>query len=176
MDLKLPKEWFKKDWFKQADTYIYLLPAAAAVWALLAALLFYPASVQAWQDKQKEYEEAQKWIAQILDIEPQRLAYKETRGQSSDFDYSDEVNKFTRLFGISPNNYTMTTRGEIKRAGKKSKSADVIIKSEDIETATKFISGLLIRWPDLQCEQLTLEKLSSGKNDWKIKLRFTYFY
>ena len=165
-----------KDLLKRADTYFWLFPIAAGVWAVLAAFVFFPATVQAWQDKQQEYDEAEKWIGQILDIEPQRLQYKEKKGQSSEFDYTSEVDGFSKLFGISPNNYTLTTRGEIKRGGKRSKSADLIIKSADIQTTAKFISALLIRWPDLQCEQLTLEKLPSGKDVWKVKLRFTYYY
>lgn len=171
MNLKISKASFKK-----VDTYFWLLPAAAGLWALLAAFLFYPASVQAWDDKQQEYEETEKWIAQILDIEPQRLQFKEEKGQSAEFDYTTELNKFSKLFGIADSNYTLVTRDTMKRAGKSSKSADVTVKTADIETAARFISSLLIRWPDLQCEQLTLEKLSSGKNDWKIKLRFTYYF
>jgi hypothetical protein len=171
MKLNLPKNWFKK-----TDTYFYLLPAAAALWALTAVFVFHPASVRAWDEKQQAYEQAEEWIGKILDLEPQRLQYKEQKGGSSEFDYSDEVDKFSKLFGISTSNYTLTTRDTMKHAGKRSKSADMIIKSEDIETTCKFISAMLIRWPDLQCEQLTLEKLSSGKNDWKVKLRFTYYF
>lgn len=171
MNLNLPK-----DWYKRADTYVYLLPAVAAVWALLAIFVFHPAGVRAWERRQREYEEAQEWIGKILDIEPQRLQYKETRGGSSEFDFTTEVDKFSKLFGIAPGNYTMNTQDVLKRAGKKSRSASISIKSADIETTTKFISALLIRWPDLQCEQLTLQRLNTGKNDWKVELKFTYYF
>ena len=165
-----------KDFFKQADTYFWILPIAAGIWALLAAFIFYPSSVHAWQDKQAANNDAEVWFGRILEIEPQRLQYKADKGQSSEFDYSREINNFSQLFGITPNNYTLTTRSEIKRGGKRSKSADLTIKSANIETTAQFISALLARWSDLQCEQLTLEKLPSAKDAWKIKLRFTYYF
>lgn len=173
MNLKLN---IPRDLFKRVDTYFWMLPAAAAVWALLAAFVFYPAGVQAWEDQQQEYKQAEDLIGQILDMEPQRLAYKEEKGQSGEFDFTGEVNRFAQVCGIAHGSYILQTRGEILREGKKSKSADVTIKSADIETSARFVSSLLIRWPDLQCEQLTLEKLSSGKNDWKVQLRFTYYF
>ena len=171
MNVNIPKDWYRK-----TDTYFYLLPLVAGAWALLAAFVFYPASVQAWQDRKETYQETQKWMGQILALEPHRLAFKEEKGQSGEFDFTAEVDKFSKLFGIAPSNYTLNTRDVLKRAGKKSKSADVTLKTADIQTTAKFVSALLIRWPDLQCDQLTLQKLPSGKNDWKVKLRFTYYY
>ena len=123
---------------------------------LTAAVVFIRALAMA-KEKQ-DYEAAEELLAQIIKIEPQRLTYQQKDGQTTgDFDFSRAVNEFAVLFSISPANFTLNTRGEIRRAGKRARSATLSIRTIDIERTAKFLSAMLVRWPELQCEQLTFE-------------------
>jgi hypothetical protein len=86
------------------------------------------------------------------------------------------INEFASLFSIRTSDFTINTRGETRRAGKRAQSAVLSIKTIDIERMAKFLSTLLIRWPDLQCEILSLDKLPQGKNNWKVDMTLTYYY
>jgi hypothetical protein len=156
--------------------YMIVVPIAAGLWTLYGWAFAYPASVQRWEDSKAEYEEAQNMLGQILKIEPQRLAFKQEKTQSTDFDYTNVMDQFTKEFNIAPDNYTLNVRGITKKAGKNVKSADLTIKVIDIEKLCKFLSAVLARWPELDCETFRLDKLEAGRNSWKITLHFTYSY
>jgi hypothetical protein len=157
--------------------YYIALPAAACLWAALAGLVFYPRATSSWQESQAEYNAAEELLAQIIAVEPQRLAYKQEKGTAVvDFDFTQVINEFASLFSIPSSNFTLNTRGEIRKAGKRARSAVLSIKTIDIEKTTKFLSTMLIRWPDLQCEILSLDKLPQGKNNWKVDMTLTYYY
>ena len=166
----------RKDLWKNPDTYFVLLPILAAFWALGAGLVFYPKSVKAWQQQKDEYAEAEILIGEILDLEPERLQFKEQKGQSSEFDYVNEVDRFAKQFQIPTGDYTLTVRQSQKMRGSMRKSAELTFRSVKVEVLAGFISEMLFRWSDLQCEQVTLDKVGTAKNEWKVKLRFTYYY
>ena len=165
-----------KDYLKNPLFYYAAVPAVAAVWALAAGLVFYPRALAGWEEKQSEYETAQDFLAQLVEIEPQRLAHKQEAGISGDFDFTQVVNEFATLFSIPPANYTLNTRGETRRAGKRARSATLDIREIDVEKLSMFLSTLLMRWPDLQCEILNLDKLPHGKNAWRVGMTLTYYY
>jgi hypothetical protein len=166
----------KKEYLRNPMFYVLAVPVLAGLWMLYVRGFAYPSSVRNWGVSQSEYEEAQKAIEQILKIEPQRLAFQQEKSKNTEFDYTNIVDQFTRQFGIAPGDYTLNVRGATKKAGKTVKSADLSIKTIDIETLCKFLSAVLARWPELECEMLRLDKLASGKNAWKITLRLTYYY
>ena len=157
--------------------YYIAVPAAACIWAAAAGLVFYPRASTSWQDSQAEYEAAQELMAQIIAVEPQRLAFKQEKGTAVvDFGFTQVINEFASLFSIRTSDFTINTRGPTRRAGKLAQSAVLSIKTIDIERMAKFLSTLLIRWPDLQCEILSLDKLPQGKNNWKVDMTLTYYY
>jgi hypothetical protein len=156
--------------------YIIVVPILAGLWMLYSWTFAYPASVQKWEDSKTEYKEAQNMIEQILKIEPQRLTFKQEKAQSTDFDYTNVMDQFTKEFNIAPDNYTLNVRGITKKSGKSVKGADLSIKTIDIENLCKFLSAVLTRWPELDCETFRLDKLEAGKNAWKVTLHFTYSY
>jgi hypothetical protein len=159
----------RKDFWKNPDLFFMVLPIAAG-------LVFYPRSVKTWKETQGQYAEAGVLIEEILQIEPERLHFKEETGQSGEFDYAIEVDRFTKDLGISSGQYTLAVRQGLKQKGKLRRSADLSFKSVKVETAAGFISEMLARWPDLQCEQVTLEKVGTAKNEWNVKLRLLYYY
>jgi hypothetical protein len=155
--------------------YMIVVPIFAGLWMLYSWAIAYPASMQKWEQSKTEYEEAQKMIKQILELEPQRLN-KPEKTQSTDFDYTNVIDQFTKEFNIAPDNYTLNVRGITKKEGKNIKGADLSIKTIDIENLCKFLSAILARWPELDCETFRLDKLEVGKNSWKVTLHFTYSY
>ncbi|MEN6308778.1 MAG: hypothetical protein ABFD91_13610 [Anaerohalosphaeraceae bacterium] len=161
---------------KNPMVYTVVVPLLAGLWLLYTWAVAYPTSIENMDQGKKDYEEAQKMLDQILTLEPQRLSYQQEKGKTSEFDYTNVIDQFTKQFAIAPGDYTLTVRGATKKAGQTIKGADLSIKTIDIEKLCKFISALLIRWPELECERLAVEKLPAGKNNWKITLRLTYKY
>jgi hypothetical protein len=153
-----------------------VVPIAAGLWMLYGWAIAYPASVQKWQDSKAQYDEAQNMIKQILTLEPQRLTFKQEKTGNTEFDYTNVVDQFTKDFNIAEDNYTLNVRGVTKREGKSIKGADLSIKMIDIESLCKFLSAILARWPELDCETFRLDKLDAGKNVWKVTLHFSYTY
>jgi hypothetical protein len=166
-----------KAYLKNPLFYYIAICMFAGLWAVTAAAVFYPRALATWQKEKQDYEAAEELLAQIIKIEPQRLTYQQKDGQTTgDFDFSRAVNEFAVLFSISPANFTLNTRGETRRAGKRARSATLSIRTIDIERTAKFLSAMLVRWPELQCEQLTFEKLPQGKDNWRVDMTLTYYY
>jgi hypothetical protein len=163
-------------YLKSPIFYMIIMPIAAGLWMLYGWAIAYPASVQKWQDSKDEYKEAQNMLKQILTLEPQRLTFKPDKTANSGFDYTNVIGDFTNEFKISPDNYTLNVRGVTKREGKSIKGADLTIKTIDIEKLCRFLSAVLARWPELDCDTFRLDKLETGKNSWKVTLHFTYSY
>jgi len=162
---------------KNPAFYYILLPVLAGLWLLTAGFIFYPRSVAAWEDSRKEYESSREWIEKLVILQPKRLAFQvDPSAKSEEFDFTRTIYEFAQVFSISPNNYTSNVRGLVKRAGRPSRSAAITIKSIDIERLAQFLSAMLLRWPELNCEVLSLEKNKAGKNDWKVELTLTYYY
>jgi len=166
-----------KDYLKNPLFYYIAIPVVAGVWAVAAAAVFYPRAATAWENEKNDYETAEELLAQIIKIEPQRLTHQQEEGAAAgDFDFTQAVNQFATLFSIPPANFTLNTRGETRRAGKRARSATLSIRTIDIERTAKFLSTMLVRWPELQCEQLSFEKLPQGKDNWRVDMTLTYYY
>ena len=129
-----------------------------------------------WDKQKQEDRGAQDQIVRILTLDPDRLEYEKQQDQNRDFDYATAVDKFAKLWKIPSSNYSLQDRREIKRRGRKSKSANLTIKPIDIERVAQFLSTILVPWPDLQCDILTLTKLPDGPDVWKADVKFTYYY
>ena len=164
------------DYFKNPNFYYVLLPLAAALWAVYAWSVSLPAAESNWGKKQKQYEEAQDWITKILALAPQRLEYQTQQGASRDFDYAAGVQEFAASCQIPPSDYSLQAGRETKRGGRRTKSANLQIKPIDVGKFADFLSRMLFRWPDLQCEQLKLTKQKGGPDVWKADIKFTYYY
>lgn len=166
-----------KEYIKNPLFYYVAVPSLLGIWAIAAGVIVYPRAATTLQQEKEDYTAAQELLAQILAIEPQRLAHQQEKGTvSGDFDFTRMVNDFASLFAIPPANFTLNTRGETRRAGKRARSATLSVRTIDIEKTAKFLSAMLIRWPELQCESLTLEKLPQGKNSWRVDMTLTYYY
>jgi len=165
-----------KDFYKNINFYYILIPAVAAVWAIFTWSMTLPAAQQKWNKIKKQYNDSQTHIAKIIKLDPDRLHYKQQQQGSADFDYTTALDKFRKLWKISPSDFDYRALPETKRQGKTAKSANLTIHSIDIKTFTQFLSTLLLPHPSLNCDQLTLTKLSGGPDSWKAVMKFTYYY
>ena len=82
----------------------------------------------------------------------------------------------TTLVKIASSNYSLRGHPITKSGGKLRKSADVTIEKVNIETLSRFISQILLRWPDLQCDRLSIDTDPGGKDMWKATIKFVYTY
>jgi hypothetical protein len=165
-----------KNCYKNPNFYYILAPVVAVIWVLFLSTVSLSKADDKCTRRAKDYSEVQKLIPQILTIDPERLKYKVRQEASGEFDYSVALEEIAKLCGISSSNYSMTGGNAPSKGGKSRKTANVAIKTVDIVRLSRFLSQILDRWPDLECDVLTLTKLNTGKDDWKVSLKFTYTY
>lgn len=164
-------------YLKNPNFYYVLIPAAAGIWAILAGFVFFPSSVKAWEVEKDEYQVTQDLITKLVLIQPKRLFYEvDEKENSGEFDFTTTINKFAQENSLTPSNFNLNVRGEVKKAGRITRSATMSIKNTEVQTLAQFLSGMLARWPDLKCEILSLDKLKNTKNNWKVEIRLTYYY
>ena len=164
-----------KEYYKNPNFYYVLVPAIAAVWAVVTWTVSLPTADKKWERNLKQYKDTEIQIQRILALDPDRLD-KQQDGKSSEFDYATAVEQFAKAWQIPASKYSLQDRREIKRGDRKTKGADVQIKPVDVETFTQFISAMMLRWPDLQSDQLKLTKQKDGPDSWKVDIKFTYYY
>ena len=163
--------------YKNPTVYYIAVPVIAGLWAILAGFVFYPASIEAWEESRSDFESVEKQIKQLIALQPKRLDYKvDQKAKPEEFDFTKTINDFARVFSISDSNYNLTVRGQTKRAGRETRSATIVIKTIDIEKLAQFLSAMLLRWPELKCEVLSVEKVKKTKNNWKVNMSMTYYY
>ena len=165
-----------KEYYKKPNFYYVLIPVIAGVWMITVWMLTLPTAEKKWQQIEEQYTNAQKQIDKIPLLDADRLDYEKQKSQSGEFDYSNTVEQFAKLWKIPSTKYDLQVRRETKRGKRKTKSANISIKDVDIETFSQFLSTLLLRWPDLQCDQLKLTKMPAGPDSWKANLKLTYNY
>ncbi len=165
-----------KDYYKNANFYYTAVPLVAMAFVIFVAAISLPAASRKWKNKQEDYSKAEDLIRKIVALDPERLNYKAEKGSSGEFDHSTAVVEIIKLVKIAPSNYSLHGRGVTKSGGKLRKSADVTIDKIRIETLSRFISQILLRWPDLQCDRLSIDKDPGGKDLWKATIKFVYTY
>ncbi len=163
-----------KDYFKNPNLYYIAVPIAVTAFVIFVIAFSLPAANRKWQKQQEDDKRAKQLITNIVRLDPERLNYKARKGGSGDFDYSEAVEEITKLVKIPSANF----RGgkTLRSGGKKRKSADISIEPVNIETLSRFISQILLRWPDLECDRLSIDKLPAGKDSWKASMRFIYTF
>lgn len=165
-----------RDYYKKANLYYAAVPLVATVFVIFVAAISLPAASRKWKNKQEDYSKAERLIRKIAALDPERLNYEAEKGSSGEFDYSTAVVEITKLVKIASANYSLRGHGMTKSGGKLRKSADVTIEKVGIEALSRFISQILLRWPDLQCDRLSIDTDPGGKDLWKATMKFVYTY
>jgi hypothetical protein len=163
-----------KDYLKNSNFYYVLVPVVACAWVIFVTTVSLGKANKEWDKQKAEWNTSQRMIAQILNLDPERLNIKVDAGFGGEFDYSIAVEETAKLCKIS--SYSMTSGLALKSAGKGRKTATVTIKTVDIEQLAQFLSQMLQRSPNLECDLLTLTKLKTGKDSWKTSVKFSYTY
>jgi len=165
-----------KDFHKQPNFYFIVIPAIAAIWAITAAGLSMPTASDKFDRRSDDWTKSLPLIKDILDMDPGRLNLDAQKRGSLNFDYAETIADFTEEHRIPETGYSLRASKTVVKKDKKTKSADMSITSVSIVQFTKFISGLLYKWPELQMDTLKLTKLKEGPDAWKVDLKLTYTF
>lgn len=162
--------------YKNPTFYHILVPIIVALWPLFIRTVYLPEAKRSWQNEKTDYKKAQDIIAGILALDPGRLEFADSKTSAAEFDYANVVEKIADLFGIPSTNYKLSSGPIIKSGGQKSQSAKVILQEVDIARFAKFLSMIQLRWANLQCAQLKLDKRKGLPDTWGVDLEFKYYY
>jgi hypothetical protein len=165
-----------KDVYKNPIFYYILVPCIAALWPLLVWVVYLPGAKRNLKDERSQYIEAQVTIATILGRDPTRLELTDPNKNTDKFDYATAVSDIARTCGISAINYTVSSKPIRTSSGKKSQSAEVVLKQVDITGFATFLSKIQLRWENLQCDSVTLTQKKGLVDVWKVDLDFKYFF
>ncbi|MDH4239087.1 MAG: hypothetical protein OEW48_05960 [Phycisphaerae bacterium] len=165
-----------KDVYKNPILYYILVPCIAALWPLLVWAVYLPGAKRNLKDERSQYIEAQVTIATILERDPTRLELTDPNKTADKFDYATAVSDIARMCGISAINYTVSSKPIRTSSGKKSQSAEVVLKQVDITSFATFLSKIQLRWANLQCDGVTLTQKKGLVDMWKVDLDFKYFF
>jgi hypothetical protein len=132
---------------------------------------------KSWGKNQKIYNKGQVEIGKILLEDQDILKSEKQSSNGANFDYTKVFMKFASINSIPPSMNRHNTYPKSNRKGKLTQTANLTIDNVQIEQLTRFLTGMLDTWPDLKCESLTLIKLKTGPDNWKIPdLKFTYTF
>ncbi|GAF78922.1 unnamed protein product [marine sediment metagenome] len=165
-----------KDIYKNPMFYYLVVPVVAALWPFLVWMVNIPDVAGKWQKEKAEYTKAEKIMAQILAIDPDRLDFANSKKAAGEFSYADAVDEVTGKQNISANDYKISSGMIVTSKGQKSQTAKVVLNSADITQFSKFVSDLQLRWADLQCSKVKLTRKKGLKDVWKVDLDFKYYF
>jgi len=165
-----------KDIYKNPTLYYILVPVVVVLWPLLVWAVYLPDAEENWQDEKAQYNKAQKIIEEILNIDPDRLAFVDSKTNAAEFDYANVVDRVATSCKISSTNYELSSKPTRTSKGQKTQSCHVELKQVDITRFARFLSTIQLRWANLQCENVTLTKGKGRPDMWKIDLDFKYYY
>ena len=147
-----------------------------ALWPLLIWAVYLPQAEENWKAEKARYKKAQKIMEKILDIDPDRLEFADSKTGAAEFDYATAVDKTAGLCRISATNYNISSKPVRTAGGQKSQGALVVLKDVDITKFANFLSAIQLRWANLQSEKVTLTKKKGLPDTWKVDLDFKYYY
>jgi hypothetical protein len=165
-----------KDIYKNPLFYYIVVPLILTLWPLMVWAVYLPKADTGWTNEKKQYEEAQKAMVDILQIDPDRLDFANAKTNAPEFDYATVFNKVATSCGIPDSGYRSTSSPARVTKGQKTQNAQLVLNQIDIAKFTKFISTLQLRWASLQCTSVKLTKVKGLPDAWKIDLEFRYYF
>ena len=161
---------------KNPTLYYILVPVAAALWSLFLWGLYLPEAERGWRVEKAQYDKAQQIIAEILALDSERLEFADSESGAAEFDYAVAVEKVATLCRIPSTNYKLSSGIIITTGGQKSQSAVVVLREVDISRFSKFLSTIQLRWANLQCTGVKLDRKKGVPDSWNADLKFAYYY
>ena len=162
-----------KEHVRNPNFYFVLAPLVGGLVMLVQGAVVLPRAVADWKAQQEEFKATEIRVGQIFAYAPERLDYKPGKTADKDFDYANIINAYTKRHGIPTSSYKVSSKP--RSSGKeKTQRGEMTIDQINIERLGAFLSDLLAQWPGLDCDTLTLTKLKTGKDAWKVFMKFTY--
>lgn len=165
-----------KDIYKNPIFYYILVPIITALWPLLIWTVYLPDVEDSWQAEKKQYAKGQKIMTEILNLDPDRLDFADSKNAGADFDYANVVETVASSCRIPPTNYKLSSGVITTSGGQKSQNARVGLKQVDITKFAKFLSTIQFRWASLRCTNIKLTKRKGLPDIWDIDLDFKYYF
>ena len=165
-----------KDIYKNPILYYILVPAVIALWPLFIRAVRLPSAEQSWTKDKAQYIKAQKVMAEILAIDPDRLEFVDSKTTAAEFDYAIAVEKVASLCKIPSTSYKLSSGILITSGGQKSQNAKLALKRVGLTKFAKFLSAIQLRWANLQCTKVKLTRKKGLAETWNVDLEFKYYY
>ena len=165
-----------KDVYKNPTLYYILVPIMVVLWPLLVWVVYLPDAEENWQAEKNQYNKAQEIIEEILNIDPERLGFVDSKASAAEFEYANAVDKVATSCKISSMDYELSAKPPRTSKGQKSQNCHVELKQVDITKFARFLSTIQLRWANLQCGSVTLTKKPGSPDMWKVDLDFKYYY
>jgi len=166
-----------KDIYKNPLFYYVLVPAVLALWPLLVWGVYIPRTEKNWENQKKAYEKSKKLIDEILTIDKERLEYSSGKAGTEEFDYVVAIDKIARKCGIPASKYTISSKPARRSAdGQKTQSAMVSLDGVSIKTLSEFLSTITLRWANLQCERIKIDKQRGLDDIWDVDMDLKYYF
>ena len=166
-----------KDIHKNPILYYIAIPALIGIWPLYVWALKLPAAQEDLENNLTIYNnDAEPVMMEILNLDPSRLDSADPNESIAEFTYDRVVDKVASLCSIPPSKCELDTRPAQESGGQRSQSANVKLTQINIITAARFLSTIQMRWPNLQCTKIILEKKPDFPDMWTANLDFKYYY
>ncbi len=168
-----------KEFYKKPVFYYILVPLVVAVWPLLVWGLYLPRAREALSSELKSAKRGQAMALEILQLDPGRLNFAgDPNKAGEEFSYATAVNKVAGLCGIPASKYKLHTGPIIKKGKQRTQDAHLTLDKVSIVSFAKFLSLIQLRWNNLQCDTVKLNKVEvKGEPDlWTIDIDFKYYY
>ena len=162
-----------RDVYKNHALYYVLVPIAVSLWPLLVRGVYLPKTQEQWESEKARYLRAQEIMEEILTLDRDRLDLTGPEDTVAEFDYAGAADRVARLYDIS---YTVTSRPIRTSGGQKTKNANVILRNVNITDFALFLTTIQFRWPNLECERITLLEKKGLRDRWDVTLEFKYYY
>ena len=164
-----------KDLLKNPLLYYILIPFIVGLWPLLVFTVYIPRTERNLTEMKKQYSEAQDIIAEILQLDPDRLEIVESGNAEEEFDYATAIEKVASMHRIPPTQYKLISNPIITTREQKTQNAVISLQEVDITRFAQFLATLQLQ-PGIQCNNIQLTKKKNAPDSWDIDLKFTYYF
>jgi hypothetical protein len=162
---------------KNPILYYIAIPVLIGIWPLLVWAIYLPKAQEDLDQNLKIYKrQAEPIMMEILNLDPGRLDSADPNENTAEFNYDTVVDRIASLCGIPPSKCKLDARMPQETSNQKSQSANVTLSQVDITTFTRFLTTIQMRWPNLQCTNITLSQKAGLPDIWDVSLDFKYFY
>ena len=162
---------------KNPILYYIAIPVLIGFWPLLVWALYLPKAQDDLEQNLTLYQnKAELLMLEILNLDPGRLDSADPNEKTTEFLYDTVVDRVASMCGIPPSKCKLDPRTIQESSDQISQGANVTLSQIDITTFARFLSTIQMRWPNLQCTNITLTQKAGLPDMWDISMDFKYFY